>query len=68
MSVVSFALAVVFIISLDKLVNNLEPDQFKNLEEQFNDIELLVRKRVFCGGQKMAPHVNKWSPLDGAHE
>jgi len=25
--------------SLDKLVNNLEPDQFKNLKEQFNDIE-----------------------------
>jgi len=21
-----------------------------------------------CGDQKMAPHVNKWSPLDGAHE
>jgi len=21
-----------------------------------------------CGGQKMVPHVNKWSPLDGAHE
>jgi len=21
-----------------------------------------------CGGQKMAPHVHKWSPLDGAHE
>jgi len=21
-----------------------------------------------CGGQKMAPHVNQWSPLDGAHE
>jgi len=21
-----------------------------------------------CGGQKMAPHVNKWSPLDGARE
>jgi len=21
-----------------------------------------------CGGQKMAPHINKWSPLDGAHE
>jgi len=20
----------------------------------------------WCGGQKMAPHVNKWSPLDGA--
>jgi len=33
--------------SLDKLVNNLEPDQFKNLKEQFNDIELLVRKVVF---------------------
>ena len=23
---------------------------------------------TYCGGQKMAPHVNKWSPLDGAHE
>jgi len=23
---------------------------------------------IMCGGQKMAPHVNKWSPLDGAHE
>jgi len=32
--------------SLDKLVNNLEPDQFKNLKEQLNDIELLVRKGV----------------------
>jgi len=21
-----------------------------------------------CGGQKITPHVNKWSPLDGAHE
>jgi len=21
-----------------------------------------------CGGQKMAPHENKWSPPDGAHE
>jgi len=21
-----------------------------------------------CGGQKMALHVNKWSPLNGAHE
>ena len=29
--------------SLDKLANNLEPDQFKNLK----DIELLVRKGVF---------------------
>jgi len=28
------------------------------------------KKKPFgtCGGQKMAPHVNKWSPLDGAHE
>ena len=25
--------------SLDKLVNNLEPDHFKNLKEQFSDIE-----------------------------
>jgi len=33
--------------SHDKLVNNLEPDQIKNLKEQFNDIELLVRKGVF---------------------
>jgi len=33
--------------SLHKLVNNLEPDQFKNLKEQFNDIELSVRKGVF---------------------
>jgi len=33
--------------SLDKLVMNLEPDQFKNLKEQFNNIELLVRKGVF---------------------
>jgi len=33
--------------SLDKLVNNLEPVQFKNLKEQFNKIELLVRKGVF---------------------
>jgi len=41
--------------SLDKLVNNLKPDQFRNLKEQFNDIELfefndielLVRKGVF---------------------
>jgi len=24
--------------------------------------------RVDCGGQKMAPHANKWSLLDGAHE
>ena len=31
--------------SLDKLINNLEPDQFKNLKEQFNDIEL--QKGVF---------------------
>jgi len=23
---------------------------------------------VLSDGQKMAPHVNKWSPLDGAHE
>jgi len=23
---------------------------------------------AMCGGQKMAPHVNKWPPLDGAHE
>ena len=21
-----------------------------------------------CGGLEMAPHENKWSPLDGAHE
>jgi len=21
-----------------------------------------------CGGQKMAAHANKWSPVDGAHE
>ena len=21
-----------------------------------------------CGGLEMAPHVNKWSPLDGAHK
>ena len=30
--------------SLDKLVNNLEPDRFKNLKEQFNDIEIVVAK------------------------
>jgi len=23
---------------------------------------------ALCGGQKMAPHANKWSPLEGAHE
>jgi len=22
----------------------------------------------YCGGLEMAPHENKWSPLDGAHE
>jgi len=33
--------------SLDKLVNNLEPDKFKNLKEQFSDIQLLVRKGAF---------------------
>jgi len=22
----------------------------------------------FCGGLKMAPHVDEWSPLDGAHK
>jgi len=27
-----------------------------------------IRYRGVCGGQKMTPHVNKWSPLDGAHE
>jgi len=37
--------------SLDKPVNNLEPDQFKNLKEQFNDTELLVRKGVFPYGR-----------------
>jgi len=21
-----------------------------------------------CGGLEVAPHVNKWSPLDGAHK
>jgi len=29
------------------IVNNVEPDKFKNLKEQFSDIELLVRKGVF---------------------
>jgi len=24
--------------------------------------------RAYCGGLEMAPHENKWSPLDGAHE
>jgi len=33
--------------SLDKLVKTLEPDQFKNLKEQYNDIEFLVRNGVF---------------------
>jgi len=33
--------------SFDKLVNNLEPNQFENVKEQFNDIELLIRKGVF---------------------
>jgi len=23
---------------------------------------------LLCGGHKMAPHINKWSPLDGAHD
>jgi len=23
---------------------------------------------TLCGGLEMAPHENKWSPLDGAHE
>jgi len=29
---------------------------------------LAVFRPTCCGGQKMVPHVNKWSPLDGAHE
>jgi len=27
-----------------------------------------VTASVYCGGPKMAPHVNKWSPLNDAHE
>jgi len=26
------------------------------------------RMSQVCDGQKMGPYVNKWSPLDGAHE
>jgi len=38
-----------------------------------NDIfcktQLFVQSLVeLCGGLKMAPHVNKWSPLDGGHK
>jgi len=25
-------------------------------------------EKTYCDGRKMAPHVNKWSPLDGALE
>jgi len=33
----------------------------------------LISRTIFqtyvgWGGREMAPHVNKWSPLDGAHE
>jgi len=28
--------------------------------------KLMEKER--CGGLKMAPHVNKWSPLGGAHK
>jgi len=33
--------------SLDKLVNNLKPDQFKNLKEQFNDIDCWCERESF---------------------
>jgi len=32
------------------------------------DFEIPEMPRNSCGGQKMAPHENKWSPPDGAHE
>jgi len=28
----------------------------------------VLHERTYCGGLEMAPHVNKWSPLDGTHE
>jgi len=27
-----------------------------------------IHRAAVCGAQNMAPHVNKWPPLDGAHE
>jgi len=33
-----------------------------------NDVKNISDKLDKCGSQKMAPHVNKWSPLDGAHK
>jgi len=32
---------------------------------QFSLVALLSD---YCSGLEMAPHVNKWSPLDGVHE
>jgi len=29
---------------------------------------MFLHGSMYCSGQKMAPHVNKWSQLDGAHE
>jgi len=40
----------------------------KNLGSGAGTLATAYGKSGWCGGQKMAPHVNKWSPLDGAHD
>jgi len=33
----------------------------------FNALQFANLQTHNCGGLKMAPHVNEWSPLGGAH-
>jgi len=39
------------------------PSSSKNIGDP-----LALSVKSWCGGLEMAPHVNKWSPLDGAHK
>jgi len=47
-----------------------EHSQMNKVREKITptSIRILYNSHGLCGGLEMAPHVNKWSPLDGAQE
>jgi len=54
-----------FFITRDEPVGNKVTNTISYVKVEYHVCKYSAPR---CGGQKMVPHVNKWSPLDGAHE
>ena len=55
-------------LSYQKAADNFEVDKMTLLRSMKKNQADPNSAVGYCGCQKMAPHVNKWLPLDGAHE